>query len=170
MTTLHPLLPGFLWREALSEDLAFLDSILLEAIVLPEDATVTHEEVWQDAGVRLYIEGWRRKKEWGLIAIDNTTQTPAGACWWRFWNEKKRGFGFVDEQTPELCIALFSPYRGKGLGTAMLRQLQTQAKEMGFGLSLSVESSNPALALYERLGFAKVAMLGTSWTMVWKGA
>ena len=67
------------------------------------------------------------------------------------------GYGFVDEQTPELTIAVVPSRRGRGYGAELLTSLLAQAKEDGFGaVSLSVEPDNPALALYERHGFEKV--------------
>ncbi|MCV2371068.1 GNAT family N-acetyltransferase [Roseateles oligotrophus] len=43
--------------------------------------------------------------------------------------------------------------QGRGLGAALLRQLQGEASAAGAGLSLGVLKRNPAQALYRRLGF-----------------
>ena len=48
-------------------------------------------------------------------------------------------------------IVLVPDVRGQGLGAALIRELQTHGKP----IALSVEVSNPARRLYERLGFAK---------------
>jgi len=50
-------------------------------------------------------------------------------------------------------IAVLAAYRGRGLATRALRECQRQAAEVGAGLALQVTPSNPALRLYERLGF-----------------
>jgi predicted GNAT family acetyltransferase len=50
-------------------------------------------------------------------------------------------------------IALTPPYRGRGLGTRLLRGLIAEAEQSGRPLSLHVETHNPARRLYERLGF-----------------
>ena len=50
-------------------------------------------------------------------------------------------------------IALAPPFRGRGIGTILLRQLMDEADATGRTLSIHVEMNNPARSLYERLGF-----------------
>jgi ribosomal protein S18 acetylase RimI-like enzyme len=50
--------------------------------------------------------------------------------------------------------------RGRGLGTEALRQIQTALRERGIkALPLQVRPDNPAVALYDRLGFSRVPRL-----------
>ena len=87
--------------------------------------------------------------------------------WYRLFKTKEPGYGFVDERTPELSIAVVPSRRGRGFGDELLRALLEQARKDGFQqVSLSVEPYNPALRLYERHGFEKVGESGGSWTMV----
>jgi ribosomal protein S18 acetylase RimI-like enzyme len=51
-------------------------------------------------------------------------------------------------------IALLPDYRGNGIGTALLRDLFSEADAAGKTVTIHVERFNPALRLYERLGFA----------------
>jgi ribosomal protein S18 acetylase RimI-like enzyme len=51
-------------------------------------------------------------------------------------------------------IALLPEHRGGGVGTSLLRSLIAEADEAGKSLTIHVERLNPALRLYERLGFA----------------
>jgi ribosomal protein S18 acetylase RimI-like enzyme len=53
-------------------------------------------------------------------------------------------------------IALLPDWRGRGAGTAILQALQTAARADDKGVGIMVEKFNPALRLYERLGFAAV--------------
>jgi ribosomal protein S18 acetylase RimI-like enzyme len=55
-----------------------------------------------------------------------------------------------------LDITLHPQHRGAGIGTLLLRGLLAEAAENGRKLSLHVELNNPALRLYERLGFRRV--------------
>ncbi len=50
-------------------------------------------------------------------------------------------------------IALLPAFRGQGWGSTLLRQLQTEAAQAGCPITIHVERFNPALRLYERLGF-----------------
>jgi ribosomal protein S18 acetylase RimI-like enzyme len=50
-------------------------------------------------------------------------------------------------------IALSPAFRGRGIGTALLRDLIEEAERSGCKLSIHVEQSNPARSLYDRLGF-----------------
>ena len=50
-------------------------------------------------------------------------------------------------------IALAPAFRGRGIGTELLRGLMAEAQESGRKLSIHVEMNNPARGLYERLGF-----------------
>jgi ribosomal protein S18 acetylase RimI-like enzyme len=51
-------------------------------------------------------------------------------------------------------IALLPEHRGGGVGTRLLRDLVTEADAAGKSVTIHVERMNPALRLYERLGFA----------------
>jgi ribosomal protein S18 acetylase RimI-like enzyme len=50
-------------------------------------------------------------------------------------------------------IAMAPEFRGRGIGTSLLRELMAEADESGRKLSIHVEMNNPARSLYDRLGF-----------------
>jgi ribosomal protein S18 acetylase RimI-like enzyme len=50
-------------------------------------------------------------------------------------------------------IALAPSFRGRGIGTSLLRALMEEADASGRKLSIHVEMTNPARSLYSRLGF-----------------
>jgi len=51
-------------------------------------------------------------------------------------------------------IALLPEHRGGGVGTRLLGNLLAEADEGGKSVTIHVERMNPALRLYERLGFS----------------
>ena len=57
-------------------------------------------------------------------------------------------------------IALAPAFRGRGIGTGLLRALIAEAEESGRKLSIHVEANNPARRLYERLGFQPAGVHG----------
>jgi ribosomal protein S18 acetylase RimI-like enzyme len=64
-------------------------------------------------------------------------------------------------------IALLPPYRGRGVGTMLLSDVLAEAGAAGQRVIIHVEHTNPARALYERLGFAVVEEAGLYFRMVW---
>jgi ribosomal protein S18 acetylase RimI-like enzyme len=64
-------------------------------------------------------------------------------------------------------IALLPEHRGTGIGTKLLRELQEEARSVGKSLTIHVERFNPALRLYERLGFKQVEDKGVYLLMSW---
>lgn len=53
-------------------------------------------------------------------------------------------------------IALLPEWRGKGIGTKLLRDILAEADAAGVPVTIHVEQFNPARRLYERLGFVEV--------------
>lgn len=67
-------------------------------------------------------------------------------------------------------IALTPASRGRGIGTALIRALQYEAASRAIPLMLSVETSNPASALYRRMGFRAEEGDGMRVRMRWEEA
>jgi ribosomal protein S18 acetylase RimI-like enzyme len=103
--------------------------------------------------VARYVKGWGRSGDTALIALDDGF--PVGAAWYRLFRRDEPGYGFVDETTPELAVAVVPSRRGRGLGEALLEALVERARAEGHrALSLSVPSDNGALvSFYEKHGF-----------------
>ena len=64
-------------------------------------------------------------------------------------------------------IALVPDVRGRGIGGELLRKLLDDAARNGRSVSIHVERYNPALRLYERLGFRHVDEHGVYYLMKW---
>jgi GNAT superfamily N-acetyltransferase len=156
-------------RPVMPEDLPFLRKMMYEAARWnPDWPREPIEEVLADPIMLRYHQGWGRRGDGGVVAeIDGE---PVGAAWYRLFEEDKPGYGFVDEKTPELSIAVVPLHRRKGIGEAVLRSCMVQAREEGFqALSLSVAVHNRSRMMYQKAGFEKVAESGDGgdhWTMV----
>ena len=124
-----------------------------------------HPDAPMEDSVQRYVNGWGRPGDAAVIAVERTG--PVGAAWYRLFRADEPGYGFVDEQTPELAIAVVPSKRGHGIGDELLKALIGKAAAAGYGrLSLSVEPGNPARKLYERHGFSVVDEGAEAWTMV----
>lgn len=148
-------------RRGGAQDIRFLRDMLHHAYYWKERAP--------DGGpgpVALYVTAWGRRGDAAVIAIEGGF--PVGAGWYRLFTAARPGYGFVDEATPELAIAVVPSARGKGAGGALLRALMTRAREEGHrALSLSVDSQNDgAMGLYERHGFERLSDTAGSVTML----
>ena len=65
-------------------------------------------------------------------------------------------------------IALLPEYGNHGTGTRLIRQLQSEAHAAGTPLRIHVERFNPALRLYERLGFTPLEDRGVYLFLEWR--
>ncbi len=146
-------------RTAGAQDVRFLRDMLRHAYYWR--ASTPGES---DLPVARYVNAWGRKGDSGLIAFDTTG--PVGAAWYRLFRRDAPGYGFVDESTPELTIAVVPGRRGKGFGDELLNGLLERARGEGVkALSLSVEKDSPAIGLYERYGFRPVGEVDDTLTM-----
>jgi GNAT superfamily N-acetyltransferase len=118
----------------------------------------------EDASLWRYVSGWGRRGDTAVVALEEGF--PVGAAWFRLFARDEPGFGFVDEQTPEVAIAVVPSRRGRGIGSELLDALIDVAREQSFGaLSLSVADDSPAMHMFEHQGFEKAEKTDGSWTM-----
>ena len=76
-----------------------------------------------------------------------------GAIWVRIMND----YGHIDNDTPSLAMSVCPQYRGLGIGTSLLKQLLQVERLAGYSkISLSVQKSNYAVKMYEKVGFTVV--------------
>ena len=100
-------------RPAGTEDLTFLAAMLGEAAVWrPDKQTPTGDEVLADPRYAMYLAGWPRHGDHGLVAEQGG---PVGAAWYRTYTEVSHGYGFISEDVPELSIAVIASRRHRGL-------------------------------------------------------
>lgn len=121
----------------------------------PEWKPKSRRRVLSDPSTAHYITGWPRGTDLGVVA--EAGSEPVGAAWLRFFSSDDPAYGFVSPDIPELTIGVAAPWRGKGVGRALLRAIAESAAEAGIRqISLSVERKNYARSLYLSEGFAVV--------------
>ena len=87
-----------------------------------------------------YVQNWGRPGDAGVIAFEG--RNVYGAAWYRLFSADEPGFGFVDEETPELTVAVVPSRRGHGAGAELLDALLGSAREDGFArISLSAAAT-----------------------------
>jgi ribosomal protein S18 acetylase RimI-like enzyme len=73
----------------------------------------------------------------------------------------------LPDQILVVDISILPGYRNRGLGTALIQALMSEAATAGKPLRIHVEQHNPALRLYTRLGFRGIAQHGIYLLMQW---
>lgn len=149
------------------KDDQFLWDMLFEMIYFPERIVKPNKEkILREPNISKYLDGFGLKKTDSGFVAENEENELIAAGWLRLFDSNCKGYGYIDAATPELSIAVLKEYRGKGIGNRILKALIEKAKIDGYSsISLSVDPENTALRLYERAGFNKVGVSGTSWTM-----
>jgi ribosomal protein S18 acetylase RimI-like enzyme len=122
---------------------------------------LAHAYAWRvnafeaDIPLSRYVDNWGRPGDVAVIAHE--TGNRVGAAWLRIFSPDEPGYGYVDDTTPELSIAVVPSRRRHGLGQELLDALVGAARAAGHeAVSLSVESDSPAVGFYERNGFERV--------------
>ena len=85
-------------------------------------------------------------------------------------DEQPVGRLYVDRGSDEIRIidiALLSAARNQRIGSFLLQQILDEATLSGKRVVLHVEKNNPALRLYQRLGFQVKEDKGVYWFMQW---
>jgi GNAT superfamily N-acetyltransferase len=110
-----------------------------------------------------YVQNWGRPGDAGVIALEGPHAY--GAAWYRLFTADEPGFGFVDERTPELTIAVVPSRRGKGAGRELLEALLARAREEGYG-AISLSATQEQVPYYRRFGFETVGESDHAVTML----
>jgi ribosomal protein S18 acetylase RimI-like enzyme len=152
-------------RPVSSDDESFLWEMLYQAIFIPEGSAALPREIIHSPEIARYVLHWGQPDDFGLLAVDNATRQPIGAVWLRLFTKDNKGYGYIDDETPELSIAMLPNYRDKGIGTKLLSALFTTAQTKYKAICLSVSMDNPAAQLYQRLGFEVISKDDTALIM-----
>ena len=146
-------------------DEPFLRDMLYHAIYVPSGRPPPDRDIVHRPELAKYVENWGCPDDSGFLALEPAGNRPIGAAWLRLLTAANPGYGYVDDATAELSIAVLPEYRGQGVGTRLLTHLLAAAATRYAAISLSVAAENPAFRLYQRCGFETVGQCGTSLTM-----
>jgi GrpB-like predicted nucleotidyltransferase (UPF0157 family)/ribosomal protein S18 acetylase RimI-like enzyme len=132
----------------------------------PPPATLRPKEVLDSPHVRIYAENWGRPGDVGIAGEIDDAAIPVGACWMRLV-PGGAGLAHVDEETPQLGIAVEPLYQRMGYGRLLMIAALAAAREHGYRqVSLTVHPQNPAIRMYEQCGFEKRGLRNTYHLMV----
>jgi GNAT superfamily N-acetyltransferase len=143
-------------RHALATDRPFLEQMIALA-AFPPGHVPPVEEALRTPHVAAWVDEWMREGDLGVVCERGSLRL--GAAWCRrFAGDEPDIAGFIDPRTPVVAVAVVQGCRGQGIGTQLLERLISTARGQAVdALSLSVGRTNPALRLYERLGWKRIA-------------
>ena len=118
-----------------------------------------------DISISRYVDAWGRKGDTALIATDGGH--PVGAAWFRLFPDRLRGYGYVDEATPETTIVVVQSRQHEGIGQQLMEALLDRARADGYAaVSASVKRGDPDEASYRELGFERFSEDGDTLILV----
>ena len=140
-------------RELKPDEIFNLEDMLYEAIYQPDEDNLIPRSVINVSEVNVYIKDFGKWKDDCCLVADSDGEI-VGAVWVRIISGEIKGYGYVDNQTPEFAISLFKDYRNKGLGTQLMSRMVDCLRGKGYKqASLNVKKENYAVKLYRKMGF-----------------
>ena len=135
-------------REIKPTEYSFLNEMLYQAIFVADKKIVLPREIIEQPDLRKYIQDFGKTGDFCLVAEQN--EKLIGAIWIRFID----GYGFVDNETPELSMAVLNGHRDIGIGEQLLTTMIDRLKDKRLRrISLSVDRENFAYEFYKKHGF-----------------
>ena len=151
-------------RNIRPEEIPVLDDFLYEAIFIPEGVPAPPRSIIENDDLQVYVRDFGKLPD-DRCLVAEVDGMIVGAVWTRIMDD----YGHIDNQTPSLAISLYKEYRGRGIGTELLRRMLERLRAEGYkSVSLSVQKANYALRMYERAGFVTVEDKGEEALMVCK--
>ncbi len=136
-------------REMQQSEYPLLESFLYEAIFIPSGVEPPPKSIIYCPELQVYISEFGKNKH-DIAFVADIDGKIIGAVWVRIMND----YGHIDDSTPSFAVSLYKEYRGKGIGTLLMKEMLSALKERGYKkASLSVQKKNYAVKMYQKLGF-----------------
>lgn len=145
------------YREIKSSELGFLKEMLYEAIIAPEGQQPFPRTILEKPEISKYYANWGNLPHDLAIVVESKMEL-VGAVWGRSFQLPTVGYGFIDESTPEISIAVSQSHRNMGIGALLIDKISdVYAQQNVKAISLSVQKNNRAFKLYQRVGFELIS-------------
>ena len=149
-------------REIKKDEYRILDDFIYEAIFIPEGVEKPPKDIIYNEDLQVYIKDFGKSKDDNCLVAEYSGRI-VGACWTRIMND----YGHVDDETPSFAISLYEEYRGRGIGTELMRQMLSLLKSRGYKkASLAVQKANYAVKMYKNVGFKIVNQNDEEYIMI----
>jgi GNAT superfamily N-acetyltransferase len=143
------------YRKAAPEDSGAIREMFYHALFVPDGQPRPSKQLIESVELGKYYDEWGKPGDSGWLALSKGGTV--GAAWLRLFSGGEKGYGYVDDGTPELSIAVLPEFRNRGIGSVLLDLVMKYAAGRFDKISLSVTKENPARRLYKRFGFQEIA-------------
>lgn len=103
-------------REMKQSEYHLLDDFLYEAIFKRDETNLIPRAIIQKPELQVYIKNFGKEKDDYCLCAEVEGKI-VGAVWVR----NIKGYGSIDDDTPEFAISLYKAFRGYGIGTEMMK-------------------------------------------------
>ena len=136
-------------RKLRQDETWILKDFLYEAIFIPEGVSPPPKDILERPELRVYTDDFGSREGDNCLVAESEGKV-IGAVWSRIMDD----YGHVDDETPSFAISLYREYRGRGIGTLLMKRMLELLKSQGYQkASLAVQKANYAVRMYEKLGF-----------------
>lgn len=136
-------------REMKPQEYLLLSDFLYEAIFQLNENHLAPRAIIEKPELQIYIKDFGREKDDYCLCAE-VDKKIVGAVWVR----NIKGYGSIDEGTPEFAISLYKEYRRQGIGTKLMQAMLEHLRQAGYTkASLAVQKENYALKMYLNVGF-----------------
>ena len=132
-------------------DMQMMEEFLYNAIYIPKDSKPIDKNIIYNKEIYNYIEGLGKTDD--IVFGCEYNNKIVALSWSRILSGDIKGYGNIDNNTPEIAVSVLKGYRNKGIGTALLKEHLKVLKKNYKRVSLSVNKENYAVDLYKKLGF-----------------
>jgi GNAT superfamily N-acetyltransferase len=102
--------------------------MLYEAIYQPDEAHPIPRNIIELPEIRVYIDNFGQKKDDYCLVADLNGEI-IGTVWIRILTSDIKGFGNIDDETPEFAISLYKEYRNQRIGTRLMKVMIEYLRE-----------------------------------------
>ena len=148
-------------------EIHLLEDFLYEAIFQRDENNLVSRSIIKLPELSVFIDDFGNKDDNCLVA--EFEGKIVGAVWTRILCGEIKGFGNVDDKTPEFAIYLYREYKNMGIGTGLMKAMLELLKNKGYEkTSLAVQKDNYAVKMYQSVGFQIIDELEEEFLMVCK--
>lgn len=157
-----------IYREIMPEEYELLEEFLYHAIHRRAGEPEIPRDIVNNPELQIYYKNFGSRSDDYCVVADCRGEI-LGAAWVRLLANEPKGFGNIDDTTPEFAVAVLAEHRGAGIGRKLMNVLIDLLAEKNYKqASLAVQKDNRAYNLYKDIGFEFYAEKDEEYLMIYR--